>query len=235
MADEIRLPTKEEIAQLPRWARVAFAARCARLVLPFFRNSWPDAPINSVSIVEESVSKIESYAGEASQPAKGGLRDVDVVSAASNRAPIVAQSVVRVVAAAARAIDDITYYPKGSSAAAAAKLSLSVEPELLTLIRRDFHRLLELSRHQQWTDDTPVPPSVFDLLDDTGDESRSKAFILDTFAPEGTSPHVIGDAMVKLWEAANEYHMARGGGVLTFDEFKQMVPALVPVGPRSEG
>src|SRR5688572_20696812 len=30
MADDVKLPTKEEIANLPRWARLAFAARCAR-------------------------------------------------------------------------------------------------------------------------------------------------------------------------------------------------------------
>jgi hypothetical protein len=30
------IPTEEEIAKLPRWARVAFAARCARRALPLF-------------------------------------------------------------------------------------------------------------------------------------------------------------------------------------------------------
>ena len=29
-----KLPTEDEIARLPRWAIVAFAARCARRVLP---------------------------------------------------------------------------------------------------------------------------------------------------------------------------------------------------------
>src|SRR4051812_9654562 len=36
------LPTEEEIAKLPRWARVAFAARCARRVLPFAQVGWPE-------------------------------------------------------------------------------------------------------------------------------------------------------------------------------------------------
>lgn len=63
----------------------------------------------------------------------------------------------------------------------------------------------------------------------------AKAFTLEAFVSEGTDPHALGEAVVKLWEAANEYHMARGGGVLTFDEFKQMIPALVPVGPETGG
>jgi hypothetical protein len=44
MADEVELPTEAEIRQLPRWARVAFAARCARRVLPLVRHYWKDAP-----------------------------------------------------------------------------------------------------------------------------------------------------------------------------------------------
>src|SRR5437868_5117560 len=38
------LPTEEEIGELPRWAQIAFAARCARRVLPLFVRNWPDAP-----------------------------------------------------------------------------------------------------------------------------------------------------------------------------------------------
>src|SRR5438552_7202283 len=34
------LPTEEEIAKLPRWARVAFAARSARRVLPLLPLTW---------------------------------------------------------------------------------------------------------------------------------------------------------------------------------------------------
>lgn len=231
MADEATLPTVEEIARLPRWARVAFAARCARRSLPLFRSGWPDAPAQSISILEEGVQKLESSAGQASITACEGFGDVDIVAAASSRAPIIAQHIVRGVAAAVRAIHDTTHYRRGASAAAAAKHIIAVSPQSVKLISDDFHHLLDLSQNHQWTDDTPVPPSVFGPLD----EPTAKAFTLEAFAPEGTPTQVIGDSLVKLWQAANEYHMARGGGVLTFDEFKQMMPALVPVGPKSEG
>ena len=75
---------------------------------------------------------------------------------------------------------------------------------------------------------------MFDSLDNTDSELPAKSFVLSLFAPAGTDPHVIGDGIMKLWAAANEYYMARGGGVLTFDQFKQMMPALVPVGPYVE-
>ena len=36
--------TKEDLDKLPRWAIVAFAARCARRVQPLFTALWPVAP-----------------------------------------------------------------------------------------------------------------------------------------------------------------------------------------------
>jgi len=96
----------------------------------------------------------------------------------------------------------------------------------------DYAELTRKYRIQDWTDETSVPQSVFGPLDE---ELSAKSLAFELVAPEILAPNVIGESLVKLWEAANEYHMARGGGVLTFDEFKQMMPALVPVGPESRG
>jgi hypothetical protein len=41
MSQEITIPSEEEIKQLPRWAIVAYAARCARRVEPLFVFFWP--------------------------------------------------------------------------------------------------------------------------------------------------------------------------------------------------
>ncbi len=37
MSEKVNIPTEKEIGQLPRWAQVAFAARCARRVQPLFK------------------------------------------------------------------------------------------------------------------------------------------------------------------------------------------------------
>ena len=42
--DRPLIPTIEELAKLPRWARVAFLARCARRVFPICRYSCPTVP-----------------------------------------------------------------------------------------------------------------------------------------------------------------------------------------------
>ena len=64
MADTERgLPTEEEISQLPRWAIVAFAARCARRAQSVFIFAWPDAPeehkeavVNAIQAADKVVS-----------------------------------------------------------------------------------------------------------------------------------------------------------------------------------
>ena len=54
--------TKEDFEKLPRWAVVAFAARCARRVQPLFKAGWPDAPGDSIRAVEHAVDTAEGRA-----------------------------------------------------------------------------------------------------------------------------------------------------------------------------
>ena len=56
MAGEVRLPTREEIATLPQWARVALAVRCAMRAQPLFVLGWPKAPRDHVEEVERAIA-----------------------------------------------------------------------------------------------------------------------------------------------------------------------------------
>ena len=56
------LPTEEEIAELPRWARVAFAARCARRVEILFPVYWLEAPHEARQTVQVAVELAEGAA-----------------------------------------------------------------------------------------------------------------------------------------------------------------------------
>lgn len=60
----VTLPTKEEIETLPRWARVAFAARFSRRVAPLFVHFWPGAPQVHVKAIERAVMSMEFSARE---------------------------------------------------------------------------------------------------------------------------------------------------------------------------
>lgn len=61
------LPTEEEIASLPRWARVAFAARCARRVLPLYAelHPYPEERDSGLKAVRLAVEVAETSADTA--------------------------------------------------------------------------------------------------------------------------------------------------------------------------
>ncbi len=163
------LPSKEEIAELPRWGRVAFAARCARRVLPLFDHFWPNAPEEHLKEVVGDVEATEQYARKA-VPAID-LNDAVVAALAARMAKFPLAGVV--ARAAARAIqsakkghvdDNAQEVAEAAEAAAeaadAARLAASIRP----IIRRDFDHLFRLADQQHWTDDTPVPPEAFGPL-----------------------------------------------------------------------
>lgn len=62
------LPTEEQIAELPRVASLAFAARCARRVLPLFRQFWPDASATHINAVDVAVLYAERFAASRPEP-----------------------------------------------------------------------------------------------------------------------------------------------------------------------
>ena len=55
------IPTRDEIKQLPRWAQVAFATRCARRVQPLFTAFWPDTPQKYVEVLEQAIVIAEKH------------------------------------------------------------------------------------------------------------------------------------------------------------------------------
>ncbi len=62
MPRKANIPDRVEIAALPRWARVAFAARCARRVQPLFRAGHPKAPQTHLKALDTAVMLSERAA-----------------------------------------------------------------------------------------------------------------------------------------------------------------------------
>ena len=78
---EQRVPSEEEIGQLPRWAQVAFAARCARRVQPLFKAAWPDAPAESCQALEDAITQAEHAAAIVALGERGIQIDLSVIQA----------------------------------------------------------------------------------------------------------------------------------------------------------
>jgi hypothetical protein len=238
------LPTEEEITQLPRWARVAFAARSARRVLPLFRHSWPKSQKDYISLVFRAVEFAEQSATAAtvdSRIARDIAKDA-VVAAVSAQATPKANAVARAAARAADVAADAdpvaySYSDGGRASEAVTAASEAIGSTAENPFRHDFDHLASLSKWNHWTDDTPVPPEVFGPLWPEGppkdwptitDIPQHKKLSLTFYSRERAVGQITEDDVVNLFNALNRYHIARGGVPLTYEDLRSLLPALVP-------
>jgi hypothetical protein len=163
------LPSYKEVELLPRWARVAFAARCARRVLPIIRGASSLTPGDSFGAVAAAVDAAERCAATADRtipdrvfaPAEANL---DYFGSHASDAVCVAATTVSDTLEAPTTADAIANATNAADSATRAILLTSSEPRDLVFVRKDFDRLLGLAKEHGWTDDTPVPPEVFGPL-----------------------------------------------------------------------
>src|SRR5260370_9736553 len=162
-----RVPSKAELSSLPRWAIVAFAARCAERVEPLFKRAWPQAPNSHVLAVRRAVQ----YAKEAAARAFADIDEAKQIALAADMASheadwgdeAVAESNAYFSAhSAANAVGAIAYIDEASGlayyAAYDASLALSsISKETDSVIYKDFELLKKLTQDQNWTSDTRIP------------------------------------------------------------------------------
>jgi hypothetical protein len=159
-----------KVAKLPRWAKLAFAARCVRRVQPLLGAGPADVEGEPVARAIALAEGAATRAGVGIDPDElAGARD-----AADQRALVLASEsrddarMRAVVAEAASVAADAAYgsivHSEGKDVVEAAQHTqeaseLAGVGELAaTAVLRDLDLLLEAARLQSWTDDTPVPP-----------------------------------------------------------------------------
>lgn len=227
------LPSEAEIAKLPRWARVAFAARCVRRVLPLLQTGWP--PSNAVMPdVGWTVSVLERRAFTS-------LVQVEDIRLAKQDAEYTAKQALaiqarRFVSHIALAIDRAI---EGGIGIASGHVELAAKDfgiEITHVLRRDFDALAHLARWQHWTDDTPVPPEVFGPL---WPEGPPKGWPADADLPHRADlplellsgardlERMTEDETVNLFNTINAYYIARTGDRLTLEDLRPLVAAAV--------
>lgn len=247
MADD-RIPTEEEITQLPRLARIAFAARCARRVQPLFQLFWPTAPRKYRTAVAKAIDLAETAGTGGDISANAYAYAFAAADAADAARAAAAAQAAKAAVYAARAVNAVnaTYAYDATDVALVADTTATSSNA--ALIRRDFELLRSLAMKENWDDQTPVRPEVFGPMWPEGapkgwpekeaekptprteTEQKIRGLALDLLAQADSSPEALEEGLVRLYTAANQYHMARGGGVLTPDSFQQMISSLVPAG-----
>ncbi len=168
------LPTCEELAMLPRWARVAFAARCARRMLPLLQHFMP----NSKELLRIGESTV--LAAEAGVDSPGMAHLTDVLADAAKRLARDCFALDSQGFAAANALDSARFaalaasdpmlgYDSDAMACATQAIhraemgetSYAWESSLHHAMKHDFDLLTEAARQNGWTDETPIPPPAF--------------------------------------------------------------------------
>lgn len=176
----------DDIASLPHWARVAFAARCARTVLPLFRSAWPDAAPRRVASLEAAIQFAEqsaaaaSVAGESDGVVRGAVATAGAALMPTYGTPIeepepegeaacyIASFASKVAEWSARAALD---GPVESGQAALEAFGFvrqvaekAASEGVVTALENDLVALKRVAARGGWGDKTAVPASVFELL-----------------------------------------------------------------------
>lgn len=170
-------PTASELLRLPRWACIAFAARCARRVQPLLSGELPDVGVRAVQAVERAIRLAEEVAERAApyEPDRTIIRlHAAFVACEKLAARVLAESdiaaaVARTAAAVAKAAEGATcgFGPAkddraaANGAAEACAAALTADPKGLTAVRKDWKLLAAAARANGWTRTTPVPVTFF--------------------------------------------------------------------------
>ena len=247
--DTPALPTKEEIAELPRWARVAFAARCALRVALAYKPPRKPTAETAVSVVEAAARLAEVAASRAVSfdymDRVNVMEAVQNASASRDRDSMPAWH--KQIAAVADIAAHVALYAMGDNnegssrrVHAVASAAGTAVPQTLSPMRRDFDRLADLARYFRLTDDMPVSQELFGPLWPEGppagwpgdpDVPARTELPLTVVARDGVTPARLVDVVLTLFNALNRYHIARTGHRLTLDgDVFTRLAALVPAG-----
>ncbi len=158
-------PTEAEVSCLPHWAKIAFAARCARRLLPLLNTDPTELSIHQLSAVASMVQAVEESAATASfAPRKTGTKKTIDTANESIKNRVLSSDCNDAVSAALAAASLAAGKTAQITVSALQRLANARTLRFVLLPRRDFDGLLKLAKEEKWTDDTPVPPEVFGPL-----------------------------------------------------------------------
>lgn len=250
--DRKSIPLPIEIRALPSLAKVAYAARCARRVLPLFKHFWPDAPTLHVHGLADMVDRLQDYAGNPRIPIAADTRGEDAADAVIREgrsealwsialaAAKVARTADNLRSDAEEAVMAVTNASRSGYEAhrAARAFSEAAGRALAAATWRDYELLRLASERERWTDDTPVPPEFFGPLWPDGEPegwpikaeepAAPRKLILQIAVPEDVPDDELVETVAKLVEAASALHAAYGGSGLIVNDQRVYEPSDVP-------
>lgn len=167
MANRTEFLQGRRLDLLPSRARVAFAARCARLVQPLVKQNWPEIPQEYLDILDGTIHVAELFAdGGSGFPRSDAERVSDEARRVSEVASAAAWAAFGAGMAAYHASAIRTSKLSANSSTETAIAAVSAAPghaQLQQAVRRSFDLLYEASQQSKWTYETCIPASFFAL------------------------------------------------------------------------
>jgi hypothetical protein len=172
MKSSKKVPVERDMRTIPRWARVALAARTLRRVQPLLLASWPKATKKFQQSIEWAIAEGESAATQ-------GSPTPDLEDAGAAAVKVMGDRPMNAVTAyyLASAASDVSFSGQQLSASRArAALEQAhwavyffekdhdapgAERAMSEAIWNDFQQLKEASKLEKWTDLTTVAPDFF--------------------------------------------------------------------------
>jgi hypothetical protein len=168
----------ESLLRLPRWARVAFAARCARRVQRYSTGTWINLNTEHWTGIEDAIRTAEMAATHRGNPFSAiPIPSLCAIFAATAVAAAHATATAAHMEAITEGadydgvdIDSMTAWHSTahlaaatfSAACSASRGNLAYEARVAML--KDLETLRSVAQRDGWTDDTQVPPEFFEPL-----------------------------------------------------------------------
>lgn len=221
MPDKNGLPTEEELLELPRWARVVFALRCAQRVRPWFAKFWRDAPEEHIKALDTAYTLVQASAARPASTSQFEVRAAGIAAddaadaadtaaraatlAAAADAPTRASDAARAAAQAARAAADAAADAHAADAAAAAAAhAADADADTVPMIRQDYERLRDLAKQHRWMDKSPVDAALLGPLWPDGLPEGWPEGVWDVSVSTYKTDAILG-APLSLYFDADEY------------------------------
>jgi len=190
MEDATAIPTEQALHRLPRWALVAFSARCARRsyarYVEFPLWDWVTEAIESATSAAERVAATGECSHSVHDLSAQAVRAMDALEDSINGPGVglleLHYAALHAANAAKCALECAVQStgrvfpanPAGRAAEAARSAEASAAPkigdrsvEAERAMRQDLNALESASAEEQWTDDTTVPAHFFAVHEDS--------------------------------------------------------------------
>jgi hypothetical protein len=179
-----RVPNREDLKGVHRWARVALVARAVRRIQPLYQFGWPRAPAKYVKTIEAAITEGE-LAATAGAPTANLNRSGFAAMKVYGKAPLdTADYTDDVPYAASRvsfagresdglfAIDGLKHALLAAHLYERARKLRGVEDQFAQLIWDDLRALEAAAKAGKWKKNTPVSPDVCGPLWPAGPPKR---------------------------------------------------------------